>query len=377
MKIALVHDWLVSTTGGGERVLEEIYAMFPAPIYTLVLNRKAWRGTSFENATIHRSFIDRWIGNSRNFRVCLPLFPMAVERFDLSAYDLILSSSHCVAKGVRRSPSQLHICYCHTPMRYVWDLAEEYFQEAGIRRGIRKELAYYFLRRLRKWDVKSAQNVDYFIANSRFVADRIHRIYGREAVVVYPPVRTDYFYPKGPKQNFYITASRLVAYKKTHLIIEAFNQMPHRKLVVVGDGPEMKRLQRIARQNIELVGWQPDNVLCCLLQQARAFIFAAVEDFGISLVEAMACATPVIAYRKGGAVETVADKMTGLFFEEQTAAAIEDAIHRFEMAGEWDSQAIRARALQFSAEQFRKEYYSFIDTHTRCANFRKAKLLSN
>lgn len=362
MKTALVHDWLVASVGGAENVLQEIYSIYPAPIYTLISNPAALKGTLFEEAKIYRSFIDRLPWSRKNFRSYLPLFPMAVEQFDLRSYDLILSSSHCVAKGIRRHTDQLHICYCHTPMRYIWDLSEDYLKDAGLESGVKGAIVRYFLQNLQDWDIESSNRVDYFIANSHYVAQRIRRIYGRDAAVIYPPVDTDYFQLGRQREDFYLTSSRLVAYKKIQLIVEAFSNIPKRKLVVVGDGPEMKKIRKIAGKNVELLGYQSNAALRELVQKAKAFIFASIEDFGIAPVEAMAAGTPVIALRRGGSTETVIDQCTGLFFEEQTAASIRDAVKRFERLECWDPKMIRTHALQFSSGRFRTEYRSFIET---------------
>jgi glycosyltransferase involved in cell wall biosynthesis len=367
-KTALVHDWLVSLVGGAENVLQEIYSIYPSPIYTLLWNPEALKGSVFEEATIYRSFIDRLPWSKKKFRSYLPLFPMAIEQFDLRSYDLILSSSHCVAKGVNRHPDQLHICYCHTPMRYAWDLTQDYLRDAGLDRGMKGAVARYFLQNLQDWDFESSNRVDHFIANSRFVAERIKRLYGREATVIYPPVRTDFFKPGQKKEPFYLAASRLVAYKKIDLIVEAFSRMPHRKLVVIGDGPEMKKLQKKAGKNIELLGYQSDEVLRKTLQQAKALIFAAVEDFGILPIEAMATGTPVIALRRGGVAETVVDGVTGIFFDEQKPSAIKEAVERFERLEIWEPKPIRTHALQFSVGRFREEYRSLIETKIAAFN---------
>ncbi len=368
IKTALVHDWLISAVGGAENAFKEIYSMFPSPIYTLLWNQEAFKGTLFEDAEIYRSFIDRLPWSRTKFRSYLPLFPMAIEQFDLKSYDLILSSSHCVAKGIKRHPDQLHICYCYTPMRYVWDLSEDYLKDAGLEKGVKGAVARYFLQNLQDWDIESSLRVDYFIAISRFVAQRIKRLYARESTVIYPPVDTNFYQPGHKKEDFYLTASRLVSYKKIHLIVEAFSKMPQRKLVVIGDGPEMKKICKIAGKNIELMGYQSNVVLREMMQKARAFIFAAIEDFGIAPVEAMATGTPVIALRRGGAVETVVDGVTGLFFEEQTAPSIREAVKRFERSEDWDYKKIRTHALQFSSGRFREEYRSFIETKMAAFN---------
>ena len=368
MKTALVHDWLISPTGGAENVLGEIYQMYVSPIYTLVWNPEALKGTIFEDATIYRSFLDWLPWSKKKFRSYLPLFPMAIEQFDLKSYDLILSSSHCVAKGIKRHPDQLHICYCHTPMRYAWDLSQDYLRDAGMDKGIRGAAARFFLQNLQDWDVRSSSRVDHFIANSKFVAQRIQRVYGRESTVIYPPVRTDFYQLGKKKENFYLAASRLVAYKKIDLIVEAFTRMPHRKLVVIGDGPEMNKIQKKAGKNVELMGYQSDETLREMLQKARGLIFSAIEDFGILPIEAMSTGTPVIALRRGGVAETVIDSVTGIFFEEQSAASIRDAVERFERLETWKPKTIRTHALQFSSGRFREEYRTFIETKIAAFN---------
>jgi glycosyltransferase involved in cell wall biosynthesis len=361
-KTAIVHDWLVSPVGGSENALKEIYAMFPSPIYTLLWNQEAFRGTIFDRATIYRSFIDRLPWSQKKFRSYLPLFPMAIEQFDLKSYDLILSSSHCVAKGINRHPDQLHICYCYTPMRYAWDLSNDYLKDANLDRGIKGAVTRFLLNRLQDWDLEASLRVDHFVAISHFIAKRIERLYGRESTVIYPPVATDYFQIGPKKEDFYLAASRLVSYKKTHLIVEAFNKMPHRKLVVIGDGPDLKKIQNIAGKNVRVLGYQSNEVLKVMLQKARALIFAAIEDFGILPVEAMASGTPVIALSKGGATETVIEEVTGLFFHDQTAAAIRDAVENFESMTIWDPKTIRTHSLQFSSGRFRMEFRSFVET---------------
>lgn len=360
-KTAIIHDWLMSPVGGSENVLKEIYSMFPSPIYTLVWNPDAFKGTVFEDATIYRSFIDRLPWSQKKFRSFLPLFPAAIEQFDLNSYDLIISSSHCVAKGINRHPDQLHICYCHTPMRYAWDLADDYLKDAKMDNGVKAAVARFFLSGLQDWDLESALRVDHFIANSKCVAKRIERIYARESTVIYPPVETDFFQLGKKKENFYLTASRLVSYKKIELIVEAFNKMPNRKLVVIGDGPNLKKIQKMAGKNVEVMGYQSNLVLREMMQKAKAFVFAAIEDFGILPVEAMSTGTPVIAFRKGGVVETVIDEITGVFFDEQTPAAIRAAVQHFEKLEIWDPKTIRTHALQYSAGRFRSEFRSFIE----------------
>lgn len=361
MKTAFVHDWLVSPIGGAENTLREMYSIFPSPIYTLLWNPKAFEKTSFESAEVISSFIKRLPWAKTRFRSYLPLFPLGIEQFDLSSYDLVLSSSHCVAHGALTHAEQLHICYCHTPMRYAWDLSHEYLKESKLDRGIRGAVARFFLHYLRSWDSTSSRRVDYFIANSKFIARRILKIYGRDSEVIYPPVDTSFFSLCDTKEDYYITSSRLVSYKKIDLIVEAFAEMPDLKLIVIGDGPEAKKIKQKAKQNIDFLGFQPNEVLRYYLQKAKAFVFAAVEDFGITPIEAMACGTPVVALRKGGTAETILDQKTGLFFEEQTVSSIKSAIREFEQKQrQFNPFTIQQHASTFSAERFRKEFKGFV-----------------
>ena len=356
MRSALVHDWLISGVGGGEKVLEAIHRLFPSPIYTLVQNKSKLQGTYFQDLEIHSSFIQKFPKAETKYKNYLPFFPLAIEQFDVTSFDLVISSSHCAAKGIITSPDQLHVCYCHTPMRYAWDLTHEYLKEC---RGIKGALARLFLHYLRGWDAQSAQRVDHFVANSEYVAQRIKKFYGRSAKVIYPPVDLSLFQKREDKEDFYITASRFVPYKKIDLIVEAFAKMPDKKLVVIGDGPEWKKVKEKAAANIELLGYQPDSVLKSCLQKAKAFVFAAVEDFGILPVESMACGTPVIAYGKGGLKETVIDGETGLFFADQSVGSLIEAIERFETV-EFDSEKCRRRAEFFSQTRFNDEFKQFI-----------------
>ncbi|MEI6242483.1 MAG: glycosyltransferase family 4 protein [Chlamydiota bacterium] len=358
MKSALVHDWLVSI-GGGEKVLQALSESFPSPIYTLVQNKKGIAGSFFENQEIITSFIQKLPFASTKYRNYLPFFPLAIEQFDLSSYDLILSSSHAVAKGILTHAEQLHICYCHTPMRYAWDLYHHYLQEMNLHKGIKGKIAKTVLHYLRQWDQNSASRVDAFIANSHYIAKRIKKTYGKEATVIYPPVDTLSFSLETKKEPFYLTASRMVPYKKIDLIVEAFASMPDKKLVVIGDGPEFSKIKSKAKKNIELLGYQPDAVLKQYLQKAKAFVFAAREDFGILPVEAQCSGTPVIAYGKGGVLETVIPHQTGLFFHEQTQESLYQAIQEFEKT-ELDPLVIRKNALRFSKERFTQEIQTYV-----------------
>jgi len=285
LKTAIIHDWLINL-GGAEKVLESIYELYPAPIYTLIKNEQSIKGSLFEKAEIYSSFIQKLPKAKDNYRNYLFLFPIAIEQFNLSEYDLIISSSHAVAKGILRNPNQVHICYCHTPMRYIWDLYHEYLKEL---KGIKKLLAQAILHYLRIWDIISVNRVDYFVANSKYVAKRIEKIYGRKATVIYPPVDIEKFELETRKESFYLTVGRLVPYKKIDVIVKAFRKMPERKLIVIGYGPEYKKIKKLATSNIEILGYQPRDKVKEYMKKAKAFIFCALEDFGIAPVEAQAC----------------------------------------------------------------------------------------
>jgi glycosyltransferase involved in cell wall biosynthesis len=360
MKYALVHDWLMSI-GGGEKVLQSLAETFPSPIYTLVKNDKALKGTFFENKDIHSSFLQKFPFVEKKYRNYLPFFPLAIEQFDLSSYDVIISSSHAVAKGVLTHAEQLHICYCHTPIRYAWDLYHQYLTEMNLHKGIKGKIAKAVLHYIRLWDQNSAQRVDAFIANSKYIAKRIQKIYGKKAEVIYPPVNLDAFSLETSKENYYCTASRMVPYKKIDLIVEAFSSMPDKKLVVIGDGPEFSKIKSKAKSNVELLGYQPDEKLIQCIQKAKGFVFAAIEDFGILPVEAQSTGTPVIAFAKGGTLETVIDNQTGVFFKEPTVESLCLAVKEFEKK-EFSPYIIRNHALQFSKERFAKEIKEFVHT---------------
>ncbi|MBS3905126.1 MAG: glycosyltransferase [Simkania sp.] len=352
MKTALVHDWLVSHAGA-EKVLESIHSLFPGPIHTLVHdsgNVNAW-------PVVYTSFLQKIPYATSLYRHLLPLFPLAIEQFDLGSYDLVLSSSHAVAKGVLTHTEQLHICYCHTPMRYAWDLYHPYLSKV---KGIKKPVAKMALHYLRHWDSTSTSRVDHFIANSNCVARRIKKIYQRDAKVIHPPVATHHFF-LDDKEDFYLTVSRLVPYKRVDLIVEAFAAMPEKKLLVVGNGPEMSAIKKKAKGNIELLGALPDEHMRKLMAQAKAFVFAAEEDFGIAPVEAQAAGTPVIAFGRGGVLETVVEGVTGLFFSEQTISSLSEAIQHFDrIQHQFIPEHIQEHAGQFSEERFKQEYRDFV-----------------
>ena len=369
-KIAIVHEWLV-TVAGAERVLSEMLACFPeADLYALVSFLPDGAADDIRRRVTGTTFIQRLPCARSRYRSYLPLMPLAIEQLDLSAYDLVLSSSHAVAKGVITGPDQLHVSYVHTPMRYIWDLQHQYLRESGLDRGLKGYLTRWLLSRLRVWDVRSSTGVDRFIANSNYVRRRIAKTYRRDAQVIYPPVDVASFTPGGQKEDFYLTASRLVPYKRVDLIVEAFAAMPERKLVVIGDGPDRRKVERWAAPNITLLGHQPQAVMIDHMRRARAFVFAAEEDFGILPVEVQACGTPVLAYGKGGALETIVpperDNPTGLFFDDQTPAAIRAAVERFEAAIErFTVQNCRNQAMRFAADRFRRELSAYIATAWR------------
>ncbi|RUS45288.1 glycosyltransferase family 4 protein [Cohnella sp. AR92] len=366
MKVAVVHEWL-DTYAGSERVLEEILALYPqADLFTIV-DFIGPEGRAFIGSrTVTTSFIQKLPFSRKKFRNYLPLMPLAVEQFDLSSYDLIISSSHAVAKGVITGPDQMHISYVHTPIRYAWDLQHQYLKETGNDRGVKGWVTRWLLHRIRMWDSRTANGVDHFIANSGYISNRIQKVYRRESEVIYPPVQVEKFEVHYEKEDFYLTASRMVPYKKITLIVEAFNRMKDKKLVVIGQGPEYKKIAAIAGSNIELLGHQPFDVLKSYMQRAKAFVFAAEEDFGIIPVEAQACGTPIIAFGKGGSLETVRSypevHPTGLFFWNQTQDDIIEAVKWFEShQDEFLPIHCRSNAEQFSTERFRSKFQKFVN----------------
>lgn len=358
MKVALVQDWL-TIIGGSEYVLKEIASLYPdADIYTLVAQDETIKELGFEKNKVFTSFIQRLPFAKTKYRNYLPLFPLAIEQFDLSSYDLIISSSHAVAKGVLTNSGQVHVCYCHSPMRYAWDLYHHYIKDF---RGIKGYLVKMLLHRMRQWDFISSNRVDYFISNSNYIGKRIKKIYNRESVTIYPNVAIHNFEVCETKEDFYVTASRFVPYKKIDLVVQAFAQMPDKKLYVIGDGPNFKKIKKIATSNIILLGYQPFDVLKQYLSKAKGFVFAAEEDFGILPVEAQACGTPVIAYGRGGVTETVIENKTGVYFNEQTVSSIIEAINFFEKNIHlFNPQEIAKQASLFSSERFKKEMSDYL-----------------
>lgn len=348
IKVALAHDWLTGMRGG-EKCLEVLCEFFPQATLFTIFHQRGAMSPRIEGMRIRTSWIAGLPLASKRFRVYLPLFPAAIESFNLSDFQLVISTSHCVAKGVIPGPGALHISYIHTPMRYIWEMYPHYL---GRSAGLLKRLGGSILAsRLRTWDVNSCNRVDHFIANSHNVCDRIWRHYRRTAEVIPPPVDTDIFYPAGTPEDYYLIVTALVPYKQVDLAVEAFNRMG-RRLVIVGDGPEKKRLQQQAKSNLEFLPWQNGDKLRDLYSRCRALIFPGEEDFGIVPLEAQACGRPVVAYGRGGVLETVipagsGQTPTGVFFQESHPEALIAAVEKVE-AMDFDSQAIRNQALKFS-----------------------------
>lgn len=368
LKYALVHEWLTpKATGGSELVVKEILKHINADLYASIDFESVNPDSYLYQRPIKTTFLQHFPGVRQGVQKYLPLLPIAIEQLDLRNYDIILSSSHAVAKGVLASPDQLHICYCHTPMRYAWDLTFDYLNGDRFGKGVAGIITRYILHRLRQWDVVSANRVDYFIANSRHTARRIWRCYRRQAKVIYPPVAIGKFPFQPQKEDFYLTVSRLVSYKQIYLIVEAFNQL-QKPLVVIGDGKQLSQLRQLAKSNVQILGWQPDNVVTEYIAKAKAFVYAACEDFGIALVEAQACGTPVIAYGQGGALETVKDirqdpqQGTGLFFPRQQTDALMQTVETFEkIQTKIDPENCRLQAFKFTPTIFKQSYLEFID----------------
>jgi glycosyltransferase involved in cell wall biosynthesis len=354
MKVAIVHEWL-ETYAGSERVVEQMLEVFPEADLFAVCDflPPAERGFLKGKAPT-TSFIQRLPRAQRWFRYYLGLMPLAVEQFDLSAYDLVISSSHAVAKGVLTGPATTHVSYVHSPMRYAWDLQHQYLRQAGLDRGAKGALTRWLLAKMRAWDHASAARPDVILANSAWIAERIRKTWRRESRVVHPPVDIEGFPYRPTKGEAYVVASRLVPYKRVDLLAEAFRAMPDRRLVIAGDGPEMARVRAAAGNsgNIEIRGRVPRDELVSLLQSARAFVFAAEEDFGITMVEAQACGTPLVVYGRGGAADIVRDGETGVLFPAQTVESVAAAIRRFESLA-IDPAACRANAERFSEAAFR------------------------
>lgn len=367
-KVAIVHDWLV-TYAGAERVLECILRFYPdADLFAVCDFLPESERGFLSGRRIQTTFVQGLPWAKKHYRTYLPFMPLAIEQLDLSKYDVIISSSHAVAKGVVTGPDQLHVSYVHSPIRYAWDLQHQYLRESGLERGLKGWMVKWLLHKIRLWDLRTANGVDCFIANSEYIARRIWKVYRREADVIYPPVDVSNFTLREDKDDFYLTASRMVPYKKIDLVVEAFRDMPDKRLVVIGEGPDMEKIRAKAGPNVELLGYQSFEVLRDHMQRAKAFVFAAEEDFGITPVEAQACGTPVIAFGKGGALKTIrglgqADVPTGLFFDEQSIASVVDAVIRYEKNyALFSSASCRENAMRFSPETFQEKFSERVNT---------------
>lgn len=375
MRIAIVHDWLV-TYAGAERVLASLINIWPeADLFAVIDFMSDEDRVHLHGKVATTTFIQNLPNARKRYQRYLPLMPLAIEQLDLSAYDLIISSSHAVAKGVLSGPDQLHVSYVHSPIRYAWDLQHQYLREAGLNTGIKGGLARLVLHYMRMWDQRTSAGVDAFIANSGFIAARISKAYRRESTVIYPPVDTAGFTAQGSRQEFYFTASRMVPYKRMPMIVEAFAAMPDKRLIMIGDGPDLIKAQAIASRapNVTLMGFQPAAVLREHMRAAKAFVFAAEEDFGISPVEAQACGTPVIAFGKGGVLETVRGldhpQPTGVFYPQQTVQSLIAAVNEFESAqARITAQACRVNAERFSVARFEQEIKAFVETRLAAAH---------
>ncbi len=370
IKVAVIHDWL-PLIAGAERVLEQILKVYPqADVYTLFDFLSDEQKEIFGDSKITASYLNKWPKVQKYYRKLLPLCPQAIESFDLSDYDLVISSSHAVAKGVITSAEQTHISYVHSPTRYAWDFMHQYLRESNLNKGIKGFIAQNLLHKFRIWDYRTANGVDVFIANSKYIGRRIWKVYRRESEVIYPPADIDAFEYRDEKDDFFLTASRMVPYKRIDLIASAFAEMPDKKLKIIGDGPEMAKVKAIADSspNIEIMGYQETEVLRDHMQRAKAFVFAAEEDFGIIPVEAQACGTPVIAFGAGGALETVVgydenpEQATGLFFDAQNVPSLVKSVKRFdEVKGEIKYVNCRSNAEKFSPESFREQLKSLVE----------------
>ncbi|HDS8774532.1 TPA: glycosyltransferase family 4 protein, partial [Klebsiella pneumoniae subsp. pneumoniae] len=361
----IVADWFI-TYAGSEKVVAEFLDVFPeAELYSVVDFLSSENKSHFKNKNITTTFIQNFPFARKKYQSYLPFMPLAIEQLDVSKHDVILSSSHAVAKGVLTGPDQLHISYIHSPIRYAWDLQHQYLRESNLHKGFKGLLAKWILHNIRIWDCRTSNGVDHFIANSKFIARRIKKVYGRNADVIYPPVDVERFTLNENKEQYYFTASRLVPYKRIDLIVEAFSHMKDKKLVVIGDGPEMNKIKAKATSNIEILGYQSNSVMVDYMRNARAFVFAAEEDFGITPVEAQSCGTPVIAYGKGGALETIrpigVEKATGVFFYNQDVKSIIDSVNFFEQhSDEIILSDCRLNALKFSEQRFKEEIKEYV-----------------
>jgi glycosyltransferase involved in cell wall biosynthesis len=361
--VAIVHEWLESYAGS-ERVVEQLLELWPeADLFAVCDVLPEGERGFLKGRTVHTSFIQRLPLARKHFRKYLGLMPVAIEQFDLSGYDLVLSSNHAVAKGVITGPGQLHVSYVHSPMRYAWDLQHQYLRQAGLERGPMSLYTRWLLHKMRHWDRSSAAGVDSIVANSRYIAERIEKVWRRAATVIHPPVDVERFTLGEAREDHYLIAARMVPYKRVELVVEAFRAMPDKQLVVCGDGPgaDLVKAAAAGAPNIALRGRVPQAELVHLTRTARAFVYAAEEDFGIGMVEAQACGTPLIAYGRGGSRDIVRPD-TGITFDEQSTASIAAAVERFEAASATiRPEACRENALRFSASAFRSRFRAHVE----------------
>lgn len=363
MKVAIVHEWFVSYAGA-EKVIEQLIKCYPdADIFALIDCLSPDSRKFLQGKNVKTSFLQKIPFIKQKYQLFLPIMPFAIEQFDLSDYDVIISSSHAVAKGVLTGPNQLHICYCHSPIRYAWDLQHQYIKESN-KGFLLSWIMRYFLHKIRMWDYRTANGVDYFIANSNFIAKRIKKVYGRDSEVIFPPVSIQKFTPQANKQEYYFTASRLVPYKKVDLIAKAFAKMPDKELIIAGTGEGASKIQELADSftNIKYLGFISDNKMIELMQNAKAFIFAAEEDFGIIPVEAQACGTPIIAYGRGGVCDSViveSEHATGVFFHKQDTDSIISAVNEFEQTQIHYNDCV-SNSQKFSENIFRDKFTNFV-----------------
>lgn len=362
MRTALVHDWLIDFRGA-ERVVEQIVQIPELGItklYTLLFSKKEFLSSPIGSMDVEESVLVKLPLSKRFYRQYIIFLPFAAEQFDLSEYDMVISSSHSVAKGVITRSDQLHVSYCHTPMRYVWDLYHLYLRQMGLTKGIKGNIVRLIFHYVRMWDYLASKRVDLFVANSRYIARRIRKHYGREATVIYPPVDTERFMPSRRRDDYFITVSHLVPYKRVDLIVRAFNKMKL-PLVVIGDGPDMRKVKAMSSPNVELLGRLSDQEVTEYMSKAKAFVYAAEEDFGIVPVEAQAAGVPVIAFSRGGVSESVLEGKTGILFQEQNVASLIGAVQRFiKHEDGFDPAVIRRNAERFSPQRFRQEFRDFV-----------------
>lgn len=359
MKVVFVHDWF-TIAGGAEKVATEIIDLIqPHAVYSLFnfMDFKTLNQIT-QGRGVRTSFLQQIPMASQCYRHLAPFYPRAISRLDVSEFDVIISSSWMAAKGIQKRPSQIHICYCHTPMRIAWGLESTYLEKYGYNAGFKRSFAKFLIHRLRKWDTKTAENVDFFISNSAFVSERIKNAYKRNATVIYPPVDTEKFALHVKKSDYFFTACRFVDYKNLELVVKAFNRLPQHRLIIAGHGPQEKQLKRMAASNIEFLGWVDEDKLVYYMQRAKAFVNASIEDFGIAGLEAQSTGTPIIALGKGGYLETVVEHETGIFFHREHPEALADAVLRFNRL-DFDAHQVRRKAMRFDRHVFREAYLNF------------------